>query len=61
MPAPDGACISTEDVVTAIDAGIHILRLQDELCVKASHDELPGGVFAVFNAHVDEVRNRGPV
>lgn len=24
-------------------------------------DQITGGVFAVFNAHVDEVRNRGPV
>lgn len=52
-----------------------VLRVGDSLCrcsnsarftamggiAEGTPDQITGGVFTVYNAHVDEVRNRGPV
>ncbi len=45
-------------VATLLDTGA---VYSDGGIAEGTPDQITGGVFTVFNAHVDEVRNRGPV
>ena len=45
-------------VVTQLETGA---VYSDGGIPEGTPDQITGGVFTVFNAHVDEVRNRGPV